>query len=499
MTVGDDDTGPDEPRSRSEHRRFVPSARARIVGWCVLLVALALAASVLIAGRVLLTRADDRLITELAHEGDKLRAYAGRTVDPRTGQPFSSARGLITGFLRDNLPDPDETFFSVVAGRADHRSPQEPLARLDTDEQVVAMAAAATAPVSRTVATPAGPALIGIFPVRMGADPEPAALVVVEFLAPARTEAWSVIRLLAVIGFGALAVAAVAGWLIAGRVLRPIRQVRRTAEQINDTDLTSRIEVSGGDDVAQLARTFNRMLDRLQRAFAAQRDFLDDAGHELRTPLTIVRGHLELMSDDPAERAQTVALLLDEVDRMRRIVDDLTLLAQADRPDFLHLESTDLTEVVVDLIAKASAMAPRRWQIDAVADARIPADGQRLTQALMQLCANAVAHTGPGDTIAAGSQAGADRVRLWVRDTGSGVAPEDAQRIFLRAVRGQDSARGEGAGLGLAIVSSIAAAHGGMVLLESAPGAGARFTLELPRHRLPDRPAPAADSARGAP
>jgi len=463
----------------------VISARARIVGWCVLLVALALGISVLVAGRVLLARGDNRLSDELVHEGDKLRAYAVSSVDPRTGQPFSTVDGMLTGFLRDNLPDTDETFFSVVDGRADHRSSQRPLARLDTDPAVVAFAAEATAPVSRTVHTAAGPAMIAVYPVRMASDPRPAALVVAEFLAPERADAWSVIRLLALIGFGALAVAGVAAWLVAGRVLRPIRQVRRTAERISESDLASRIDVTGNDDVAQLARTFNRMLDRLQASFAAQRDFLDDAGHELRTPLTIVRGHLELMGDDPAERAQTVPLLLDEIDRMRRLVDDLIVLAQADRPDFLHPAPTDLADVVVDLIAKTSAMAPRRWQIDGVAEVHVLADGQRLTQALTQLAANAVAHTGPDDVIAAGSAVRDGRIRLWVRDTGSGVAPEDAQRIFQRSVRGSNSRPGEGSGLGLAIVTTIAQAHGGTVTLDSATGEGATFTLELPLHPVP--------------
>ncbi len=483
-------TDPDDPphapaTTRRTGRRPVISARARIIGWCLLLVALALGVSVLVAGRVLLARGDNRLAAELVHEGDKLRAYAALAVDRRTGQPFSTVDGLLTGFLRDNLPDRDETFFSVVDGRADHRSSQRPLARLDTDAAVVTLVAAAPIPTSRTVATPAGPAMIAVFPVRMDSDPRPAALVVVEFVAPERAEAWSVIRLLALISFGALAVAGVAAWLIAGRVLRPIRQVRRTAERISESDLASRIDVTGNDDVAQLARTFNRMLDRLQAAFAAQRDFLDDAGHELRTPLTIVRGHLELMGDDPAERAQTVPLLLDELDRMRRIVDDLIVLAQADRPDFLHLGPTDLADVVVDLVAKASAMAPRRWQIDAVAEVRILADGQRLTQALMQLAANAVAHTGPDDVIAAGAAVTGRRVRLWVRDSGSGVPPEEAQRIFQRSVRGAGSRPGAGAGLGLAIVTTIAEAHGGTVTLDSVPGAGATFTLDLPVTRVP--------------
>ncbi len=476
-------------RRTGRPRRFGLSARVRIVGWCVLLVTLALAIAVLVAGRVLLTRGDNRLAAEIVHESNKLRAYASQAVDPRTAQPFATVDGLLAGYLRDNLPDHDETFFSVVDGAAAHRSAQRPLARVDRDADVVAFAAAATHPVAEVFPSSAGPALVGVFPVDMVADPRPAALVIVEFIGPERAEAWSLIRTLALISAIALAAAGLVAWLIAGRVLRPIRQVRQTADRIGDSDLSSRIDVTGNDDVAHLARTFNRMLDRLQAAFAAQRAFLNDAGHELRTPLTIVRGHLELMGTEPDEVRHTVPLLLDEVDRMRRIVDDLTVLAQADRPDFLHPEVVDAADLVVELIAKASAMAPRSWKIDAVTEAHPYADGQRLTQALMQLCANAVAHTGPEDTIAAGvAVVGAD-LRLWVRDTGSGIAPEDRDRIFERSVRGRSSKPGTGAGLGLAIVSSIAAAHGGTVTLESAPGVGSRFTIVIPlrtRAAMPD-------------
>lgn len=455
------------------------SARGRIVGWAMVLVALALVVSMVIAAQVLLSRVESSRSAEIMHEGEKLRAYVADAAN--NGAAYTSVSALLSGFMRDVLPEFDETFFSVVDGEPDFRSAQRPLARLDTDPNVIALAAAAKTPVTTKVATSAGPALVGVFPVRAAESSEQASLVVVEFLAPARAEAWATIRVLAIINASALVLAGIAAWLIAGRVLRPIRQVRTTAERISETDLSSRITVSGNDDVAQLAQTFNRMLDRLQAAFQTQREFLDDAGHELRTPLTIVRGHLELMGDDPAERAETVPLLLDEIDRMRRLVDDLLLLAQAQRPDFLRLAETDLADVVVDMVAKASAMAPRTWQIDAVADARILADEQRLTQALTQLCSNAVAHTGEGDTIAVGSSATPQRVQLWVRDTGAGVDPAEAQRIFTRSVRGQHAARRGGSGLGLAIVSSIAAAHGGTVNLDSTPGEGALFTLDLPR------------------
>src|SRR5690606_16881007 len=108
-------------------------------------------------------------------------------------------------------------------------------------------------------------------------------------------------------------------WVAAGRVLAPVRVITDTARELSESDLRRRIPVPDSDDeIARLARTFNAMLDRLAAAFANQRQFLDDAGHELRTPITIIRGHLELETDDPDERRATRAVILDELDRMAR-------------------------------------------------------------------------------------------------------------------------------------------------------------------------------------
>ncbi|MGQ0842530.1 MAG: sensor histidine kinase [Sporichthyaceae bacterium] len=269
-------------------------------------------------------------------------------------------------------------------------------------------------------------------------------------------------------------------WSVSGRLLRPLRDLRVTADQIGHSDLTRRIEADGHDDISDLARTFNAMLDRLEGAFAGQRCFLDDAGHELRTPLTIVRGHLELMvPGDLEDVSATRDLVLDELDRMGRLVDDLVVLARAGRPDFLRPQPVDLSVLVEEVLHKARGLADRNWVCDGRADAEVPADPQRLTQALLQLASNAVAHTEPGTTIAIGSSASAGRASLWVRDEGTGVAPADSERIFDRFERGE-RAGPHGAGLGLSIVRAIAAAHGGVVGLIPRPGPGATFRIDLP-------------------
>jgi signal transduction histidine kinase len=191
------------------------------------------------------------------------------------------------------------------------------------------------------------------------------------------------------------------------------------------------------------------------------------------------------MGDDPADREETLALVTDELDRMNRIVDDLLTLAKAEQPGFLTLDNVELADLTVSVVAKARALGSRTWRVDEVAETRLPADRQRLTQALMQLIANAVRHTSDGDLIAVGSAVRDGRVELWVRDSGPGVPPAERERIFGRFVRGAGrTGAHDGAGLGLAIVRSIAQAHGGDVRLTDAPGGGACFVMSLPLWEL---------------
>jgi signal transduction histidine kinase len=457
--------------------RIVISARARILGWMLVLVALAVGASVVVARSVLIARLDERLDRELAQEVSKFRSFAADFGGP------GDVDTLLSRYLEQKVPDHNETFFSIVDGQAARRVAADTPARVDTDAALVRRLARATRPGYGWADTPVGRARYAVVPVSVADDPRAGRLVALEFRDLERAEIDDSILVLIFVGLGALIIAGAAGYFIAGRVLAPVRMVRSTAEQIGESDLTRRIEVRGNDDVAQLARTFNRMLDRLEGAFTTQRRFLDDAGHELRTPITVIRGQLEVMSDDPADREQTMTLVIGELDRMKRIVDDLLLLAKAQQPNFIALAPVELADLTVELLAKARVLGDRRWQLDALAEETVLADGERLTQALMQLTQNAVAHTEPGDTIQIGSAVRSDRVALWVRDTGRGIDERVRARIFDRFARANGSGPREGAGLGLAIVASIAEAHGGKVRLDSIPGRGATFTLDLPLRR----------------
>jgi signal transduction histidine kinase len=166
---------------------------------------------------------------------------------------------------------------------------------------------------------------------------------------------------------------------------------------------------------------------------------------------------------------------------MSRFVDDLLLLAKAERDDFLRVSQVELGALTDELFDKARGLGARNWQLEARGDAIIVADRQRLTQALMGLAQNAVQHTVDGDPIWLGSEADAREAHLWVRDSGPGVGADDQERIFARFSRASASRRrSEGAGLGLAIVRAIAEAHGGRAAVSSRPGTGATFTVTIP-------------------
>jgi signal transduction histidine kinase len=280
-----------------------------------------------------------------------------------------------------------------------------------------------------------------------------------------------------------MVIVGIVAWVVSGRLLAPLRDLRRTAEQISESDLSGRIAVNGSDDVAELTRTVNAMLGRLEASFVSQRRLLDDAGHELRTPITIVRGHLELMDPaDPDDARQTRDLAISELDRMRRLTDDLVMLAKADSPQFVSPRPTALGPLLDNALDQVRPLGDRRFVVDARLEAEASVDPQRLTQALIQLAANAVKFSEPGTQVALGSAIVGGRLRLWVRDEGRGIAEDDLEDVFQRFGRGTSPGadQPEGAGLGLAIVRAIAHGHDGEVSVRSRVGVGSTFTLDLP-------------------
>lgn len=460
-------------------RRALGGARTRILAAVLALLVLSTALSTFTLRQILLARTDERVDRALHTQVEEFRRLAATGRDDRTGQPLGSdVEALFDAFLARDVPHRGQAAFTF-AGSEPHRTN----AGSDTGDAVIArVRSLGDVPgVARgEVPTPAGLVRYVAVPVRMEGRRR-GTFVVTANLGVERAEVADAVRVAALVSVAVLGLAAVLAFLAAGRVLAPLRELSDTARAIGESDLTRRIDVRGHDEIAELGHTFNAMLDRLESGFASQRAFLTDAGHELRTPITIVRGHLELLGDSPQERRETVDLVTDELDRMTRFVDDLLTLAKAERGDFLHLEDVDLDVLTEELMAKATGLAPRDWRLRHTGVGRLTADRQRLTQAVMNLAANAAQHTSEGSVIELGSALANGHARVWVRDEGPGIEHGEVERIFERFARGGDGRRhSDGAGLGLAIVKAIAVAHGGRVDLDTAPGTGSKFTIVIP-------------------
>jgi signal transduction histidine kinase len=274
-------------------------------------------------------------------------------------------------------------------------------------------------------------------------------------------------------------------WIVAGRALRPVEAIREEVGSIADEDdLGRRVpEPTSGDEVARLAHTMNEMLARLEAARSRQQRFVSDASHELRSPLATIRHELELLLADP-DRTEVVPMaegLMAECLRMQALVDDLLLLARSDEGSpSTRRRAVDLDDLV---LAEASRLRSRGLvQVDTahVSAGQVVGDEGQLTRMVRNLADNAERHAQGVVGFDLGGHDGV--VVLAVHDDGPGIEPADRERVFERFTR-LDAARGRGtggAGLGLAIVAQVAAAHDGSVVVEDAPGGGARFTVTLP-------------------
>jgi heavy metal sensor kinase len=298
----------------------------------------------------------------------------------------------------------------------------------------------------------------------------------------------------------------VGGWFLAKASLHPLDEIIRTAQDITASNLSRRLPTpSSNDEIRRLSDTLNDMISRLESSFERIRQFTADASHELRTPLTILTGELELAlrkGRKPEEYQQTLSSALQEVLRLSRVVESLLLLSRADMGRAsLHLEPTNLTEMLADLADAASVLGVSKSiyiNYRPSEDLNVLADNAKLYQMFLNLVDNAVKYTPEGGLISMTIHKDGAFAEVRVRDTGIGISPENQKKIFDRFYR-VDKARSRelgGVGLGLSIVRWTVEAHNGTIRVESEPGQGSTFIVRLPL--LADPAAPETPSDAGA-
>ncbi|MGB8858013.1 MAG: HAMP domain-containing sensor histidine kinase [Ilumatobacteraceae bacterium] len=313
-------------------------------------------------------------------------------------------------------------------------------------------------------------------------------------------------RLLIATGVGALAVLAVialiAAWVVRLGV-RPINEMTEAADAITAGDNDRRMAAyPGGTEAGHLALAFNTMLDERQAADQRLRQFVADASHELRTPLTSIRGYADLYQQgglhDQERLDDAMRRVSGEAERMSSIVNDLLLLTNLDRGMQLAFAPIDAAAVLHDVVANARVTQPDRpITVTTPETLDCSADRQRLHQVVAALVHNALVHTGPTAAVEVSGRSEQGGIVIEVTDHGPGMDAETAAHAFERFYRG-DSSRSRhsgGSGLGLAIVQSIVEAHGGRIVLRTAPGEGCTFRVALP-HR-PAQPDPGLSPSSG--
>lgn len=307
----------------------------------------------------------------------------------------------------------------------------------------------------------------------------------------------AVLRQLAVVLLWAvpavLVVSVVGGWLLARASLRPVETIRQTAETITAQNLSLRIpEPPTHDEIAQLVRTLNQMIARLEASFQQIRQFSADVSHELRTPLTILLGELELAlrsRKSPEEYEAVLSSMLEEVLRLHRIIERLLELARAESGQLtLERELVDLAALVQEIATDVELLAQERGlciSSQTEPGVWVLGDALRLRQAVLNVVDNALKYTPPGGQVRLSVRSEAHEALVEVHDTGIGIPPEEQPRIFERFYRVEKSrarlSNSDGAGLGLAIVRWIVEAHGGQIEVDSEPGRGTCVRFRFPR------------------
>lgn len=467
------------------HNAAWRSVRARAVATAIAIAILAIAFSGVVAYSLERQRLEQTAHADLFAQYETAQMLNNRGRDPLTGAPFHSLDATLSGIIAGTISTASQGTMALYNGHVVAQSTNSTGFHLSRDAEFVEQVselAPGQSPRVHTITTETTTYYVVATDMVVGR--ERGRLVFAQDRDALYQGINDSYRTYVGVAIGTIILFGFVAWVSIGRLLAPIQVMKRVVQRVNDTEPTHRIPVRGDDDLSDLGRNINAMLDRLAKTFEDQQAFYDDVSHELRTPLTIVRGHLEILDpDDPKDVLATKQRTISELDRMNLLVDDMMTLAKARRPDFARRRPTDVAELTDATFEKARGLGDRRWVLDDIADAEIMLDPRRIEQALLELSRNAVKFTEPGQVIALGSDVTDDEVRLWVRDEGVGIPPERLPHVTKRHVRGAQSPRTEGQGLGLAIVDSITQAHGGTLHLTSRLGAGTTVTMRFPYPR----------------
>jgi two-component system, OmpR family, sensor histidine kinase MprB len=312
--------------------------------------------------------------------------------------------------------------------------------------------------------------------------------------------------ILALLDLGGIALAALLGRVVAGAAVLPLKRLTQAAEHVALTqDLSGRIGSAGEDEIGRLARSFNAMLDALERSMSAldasvhaQRQLVADASHELRTPVTSLRTNIEILqhADDmePRERGRLLSDVVEQIEELTGLMNDLIELGRGEQPD-AATEDVRLDLLVGEVLERARRHAPATTFATQLAPTVLVGVPSRLERAVANLIDNAAKYSPPDEPVAVvlrGDQ-------LTVRDHGPGISAHDAPHVFDRFYRGAEARGRPGSGLGLAIVRQVAEQHGGSVTAEPAPGGGTLMRLRLPGAEAVDSEPPASASQSGTP
>ncbi len=465
---------------------FFGEVRTRLLVFYAVMLSVLIGLTVPLSKHLLLLELHQREQTSLGESIQDFEHYMRPLLTAEAAPSSPELAGHMKSFLTKILPEDDTFFILIINGEFQRSSPVALPHPMRPGSVLMRQWEATTKLASGKVdeADPeVGTILYSAVPVEVDGRVQ-AVFVAARTTAGELAEVGDFTSILIQIVVGILITSLLFLWILSKAVLAPLQLLASTTRSITATNLKQRLPVTGRGELGDITLSFNAMMDRLEALIISQKEFIQDAGHELRTPITVIRGNIELLlqDDDEEARRETVRLVLDEVDRIARLVAELSLLAQSQRPEFLVLSDLDVHRFTQDMYQKARILAPRRWSLACTAQTMMEADEQRLTQCMMNLALNATQHTSESDRIELGSSLAADgSIRLWVSDSGEGIPERIQPQVFKRFFKGRSRTQAEHhSGLGLSIVRAIVNAHHGRIELLSQPNRGTTFTLIFP-------------------